>query len=205
MRIAFDAKRAFLNKSGLGNYSRSLITSMIQNFPENNYTLYTTKKSETAFADFISQRENVNSIEPEKFIDKKISSRWRSYEITTLLNQNTIDVYHGLSNELPLNIHKFKGRKIVTIHDLIFLRYPELYPLIDRTIYNRKFRKACEMADFIVATSEQTKRDILEFYKIPEQKIRVVYQSCATIFYQEQSEEKLKVVKAKYIKFLFNS
>ena len=44
MKIGFDAKRAFLNNSGLGNYSRTLIKSLDEYFPENDYTLFTTKK-----------------------------------------------------------------------------------------------------------------------------------------------------------------
>ena len=41
MRIGFDAKRAFFNKSGLGSYSRNLIQGMAKKYPENEYVLYT--------------------------------------------------------------------------------------------------------------------------------------------------------------------
>src|SRR5690242_11628484 len=44
--IGFDAKRAFYNKSGLGNYSRNLLYALTENYPENTYCLFTprTKK-----------------------------------------------------------------------------------------------------------------------------------------------------------------
>jgi glycosyltransferase involved in cell wall biosynthesis len=66
----------------------------------------------------------------------------------------------------------------VTIHDLIFLRYPDYYPMIDRYIYIRKFKDACERADIILATSEQTKRDIIHFFETDPSKIEVTYQNC---------------------------
>lgn len=194
MHIGFDAKRAFLNSSGLGNYARTLIRALASNFPKNQYLLFTTKTSNTDFSSFT----NISAIQPEKFVDKKLPSRWRSYGITELLAKNNLDVYHGLSNELPFNIGTFKGKKIVTIHDLIFLRYPKLYPLIDRKIYNKKCKTACELADVIVATSAQTQHDIIEFHSVDPEKIKVVYQSCNEIFYKTLGEQEISKVRSKY-------
>lgn len=198
MNIAFDAKRAYLNNSGLGNYARTLIKSLDQYYPENEYTLFTTKQSESDFQKFISTKQNITLKEPEHFIDKKLRSRWRSYGITEMLKEKHVDVYHGLSNELPFNISQFKGKKIVTIHDLIFLKFPKLYPYLDRKIYNKKFRHACDIADVIIAISEETKRDIEEHYFIPENKIKVVYQSCDELYYKKTDDEYARSVGEKY-------
>lgn len=198
MNIAFDAKRAFLNTSGLGNYARTLIKSLYHYLPENNYSLFTTRQSENDFQKKLSIQKNVTVLEPLNFIDKKLRSRWRSYGITELLNEQHIDVYHGLSNELPFNIKNFKGKKIVTIHDLIFLRYPKLYPFLDGKIYNKKFRHACDASDVIIAISEETKCDIEKYYFIPENKIKVIYQSCDELYYQQPSEEQIQQVIAKH-------
>lgn len=198
MNIGFDAKRAFLNPSGLGNYSRTLIKSLAGNFPGHHYSLFTTQKDSSDFSEFVSGQKNISLILPQKFIDKRITANWRSYVITELLAKNKIAVYHGLSNELPFNIRKFKGKKIVTIHDLIFLRYPKLYPLIDRKIYNAKFRVACELADVIVAASEQTKSDIVEFYETAPKKIKVVYQSCNELFHRMAGQGEIPEIRTKY-------
>lgn len=100
------------------------------------------------------------------FFWKKLSSLWRVWGITSQLEKEGIELFHGLSNELPLNIHKSRIKSIVTIHDLIFLRYPQYYQSIDRKIYTYKFRKACENADKIIAISECTKRDIIRYFNI---------------------------------------
>ncbi len=192
MNIGFDAKRAYLNGSGLGNYARTLIKSLSNHYPENHYSLFTTKLSEGSFPDYAASQKNISVYEPHSFVDKKLRSRWRSYGITHQLKENKIDLYHGLSNELPFNIEDFKGRKIITIHDLIFIRYPKLYPYLDRKIYNKKFRHSCDSADTIIAISEETKRDIEKYYFVPENKINVIYQSCDEAFYQDYSEETIK-------------
>jgi glycosyltransferase involved in cell wall biosynthesis len=198
MNIGFDAKRAFLNTSGLGNYARTLIKSLNQFYPENNYTLFTTRKSDNEFQKEISEFNNIRIYEPQSFVDKKLRSRWRSYGITNGLKEQGTDVYHGLSNELPFNINEFKGKKIVTIHDLIFVRFPKLYPYLDRKIYNKKFRHACDVADTIIAISEETKRDIEKHYFIPENKIKVIYQSCDEGYYKIRSNEEIKSISEVY-------
>lgn len=198
MNIAFDAKRAYLNNSGLGNYARTLIKSLNEYYPKNEYTLFTTKQTENEFNTLITSHPNIHVRTPESFIDKKLRSRWRSFGITEMLKDKPIDIYHGLSNELPFNLGHFKGKKIVTIHDLIFLRYPKLYPYLDRKIYNKKFRHACDIADVIIAISEETKRDIEKFYFIPENKIKVIYQSCDELYYAPSDPKKAEMVTAKY-------
>jgi glycosyltransferase involved in cell wall biosynthesis len=198
MNIGFDAKRAYLNNSGLGNYARTLIKSLNEYYPENTYTLFTPRQAENDFQKLVSSTANIIVHEPQSFIDKKLRSRWRSYGITNILKEQGLDVYHGLSNELPFNINEFKGKKIVTIHDLIFVRYPKLYPYLDRKIYNKKFRHACDVADTIIAISEETKRDIEKYYFIPESKIQVVYQSCDEAFYREYQAEETQTIIASY-------
>lgn len=198
MNIAFDAKRAFLNTSGLGNYARTLVKTLSHYYPEGHLTLFTPLTSDSDFYKHISSDKSITVEQPQGFIDKKLRSRWRSYGITELLNEKGIQVYHGLSNELPFNISNFKGKKIVTIHDLIFLRFPDLYPLLDSKIYNKKFRQACDAADQIIAISEETKRDIEKFYFIPSDKIKVIYQSCDEVYYTEPTEQFTQQIISKY-------
>ena len=160
MKIAYDAKRAFRNYSGLGNYSRTVINAMSKYFPENQYCLYTPRTGYN-YNDFPPKDAKI--ISPEKMLDKKFSSYWRSYKIHLSLLQEKIDIYHGLSHELPVHIKKSGAKSIVTIHDLIFFRYPELYKRIDRSIYKKKYKHAVNVADKILAISQQTKRDITSF------------------------------------------
>ena len=187
MRIGFDAKRAFYNRSGLGNYSRDTINSLINYYPEHDYYLYTPKKKNPIPFDL---KGKAKIIRP-KGINRLYQSYWRSITLGNKISRDNLDIYHGLSNELPANIVHSNTRKVVTIHDLIFMRYPELYKSVDREIYQQKFFEACLAADKIIAISEQTKNDIISFFHIPENKIEVIYQGCNPLFYEQKSEDEI--------------
>lgn len=195
MKIGFDAKRAFFNYSGLGNYSRNIILYLQKFYPGHSYHLYVPRKRE-GMGDSLEKNQQIHF--PESRIGKKLPSFWRSYWLPGRLEADELDLYHGLSNEIPFGIHKKKIKSIVTIHDLIFLRYPHWYPPIDRKIYLRKSRYSCQAANRIIAISEQTKQDIIEFYGIGADKIDVVYQGCDPIYYEEVSEAKRKEIRVKY-------
>lgn len=198
MNIGYDAKRAYLNRSGLGNYARNLLRSVIEFYPENKYTIFTPVVESTRFHNYLESKDNVSIISPSESLSPFFHSSWRRFMIPNHFSKNQLNIYHGLSAELPSKIFGKKIKKIVTIHDLIYLRYPELYSSVDSYIYDNKSKQACKDADIVVAISEQTKNDLIEFYKVPEQKIKVEYQSCDPAFYDLQSDEEKNSVKSIY-------
>lgn len=194
MNIGFDAKRAYHNQTGLGHYSRTLIQSLALHYPQHQYYLFNTKHS----ALFDLQNKNLHEVLPQHFFQKSFPSVWRQMLVKSDLERLKIDLYHGLSHEIPFNIHQSGIKSVVTIHDLIHERFPEQYKRIDRNIYTRKFRYACKHADKIIAISNQTKQDIIEFYKTDPGKIDVCYQSCNPAFAEEVSAVEKKGVKELY-------
>lgn len=199
MKIGFDGKRAVQNYTGLGNYSRYIAEILCRFYPENSYLLYAPKKRNNKRLEKLTEEfHQLSVIYPKGSFWKKLSSIWRIGRITKQLEEEKVNLFHGLSNELPLNIRKSRIKSIVTIHDLIFLRFPKYYHFIDRKIYTYKFRKACENSDRIIAISECTKRDIMRFFQIPASKIEVVYQGCDPIFEQKVSEETKKEIRYRY-------
>jgi glycosyltransferase involved in cell wall biosynthesis len=191
MHIAFEAKRAFNNFTGLGNYSRFVISALKKHYPEEQYSLYTpqvSKREEAAL--FYKENKDITVLPSGLWKAGSMKSAWRSKKIGKLAVKQDADIFHGLSNELPSGL-KSKTKKIVTIHDLIFLRYPEFYPFLDRKIYKRKFKSACKKADEIVAISEQTRNDIIEFFDIDSSKIRVIYQGVHPIYKQDLKTRRL--------------
>lgn len=195
MRIGFDAKRAFFNRSGLGNYSRDTISILSEYYPMNEYILYSPKPSKIG----LFQKARTLTVKgPERFLHKQFSSFWRTYELAHDIVKDKIQLFHGLSNELPIGINKTKIASIVTIHDLIFLRYPQFYSSIDRKIYDKKFRYSANNATRVITISNQTKQDLMEYYTIPEKSIEVVYQGCNPIFWDVATDEKKNDILTKY-------
>lgn len=195
MTIGFDGKRAAQNFTGLGNYSRYIIEIMARYFPRNEYKVYSPREPDQQRAGYLRNLPSVSFRHPQSSVFKSL---WRSFGIVRDLKNDGIDIYHGLSNEIPFGIKKAGLSTVVTIHDLIFLRYPHYYPWLDRKMYEFKFRYACRNADRIIAISEQTKRDVVDFFKIPERRIEVIYQNCNEIFRREVPMEVLKKIKQVY-------
>ncbi|MBX9850829.1 MAG: glycosyltransferase family 4 protein [Cytophagaceae bacterium] len=184
MNIGFDAKRLYNNFTGLGNYSRTLLHSLSQSFPHETFYLYTPKINHRQKTEVFLNNPSFKSILPSGF-----SPLWRSRGIVKQLKKDGINIFHGLSNEIPHGLAENKIKSVVTIHDLIFKIYPSTYSFIDRKIYDYKFGHACVNADKIIAISESTKKDIIHYYNIPEEKIKVIYQACDPVFYEETKAE----------------
>lgn len=178
MHIGFDAKRIFNNRTGLGNYSRTLLNNLQRYFPEHQYNLFTPRISTNEFGEYYSKHFPV--VTP----DGIGGTFWRSYGIKNSIKKSEISVFHGLSNELPFRIRKVK--KVLTIHDLIFKALPYTYPFFDRQVYDFKSKKSCQSADVIIAISQSTKDAIMHYYGISEDKIKVVYQACNDIYYENE-------------------
>ncbi len=187
MKIGYDAKRLFHNKTGLGNYSRNLLNALIEYYPQHDYRLFIHKKY--LDGSIYKYKEFVERIVLSEHL---VADYWRTNDIAEDMINQEIEIFHGLSNELPLSMPK-GVKKIVTIHDLIFQRYPDFFPFLDRQIYKFKTKSACEQADVIVAVSTQTKEDIIEFYGIDAERIVVIpptwnkhYESQISIVYLEE-------------------
>jgi len=194
MRIGFDAKRLFCNHRGLGNYSRDLIKILNQYYPENQYDLFTPKIK----IDFPINPQNTQVIQPSGIYNLLPSSVWRSYGIKADIKHLGDDIFHGLSQELPIGIEKLAVKKVITFHDAIFVRYPELYPSSYRKVFTLKNLRSCKIADRIIAISEQSKKDAIEFFNADPSKVDVVYQGCNNIFRQKSSEIEKAKIRVKY-------
>ena len=195
MRIGFDAKRVFQNGTGLGHYSRTLIDALATTFPENEYFLFAPKITDRFNSNKYPQLHNIS---PTHFPYRHLKAIWRSSAVKKELAALNIDLYHGLSHEIPAGIQHTGVKTVVTIHDLIFERYPAHYNPIDVFIYRRKFKHACKNADAIIAISEQTKQDLIDIYKISPNKITVCYQSCDPSFMLTTSAEEKETIRKLY-------
>lgn len=193
--IGMDAKRAFCNYRGLGSYSRLLIESLDYWYKDEvSLVLFTPKVTLPGLESWPAQNSTPSPVVrcmPSKGY-RIFPEIWRGYAQTMEWESLGLNIYHGLSNEIPLGVESSTGSKsgsiktIVTIHDLIFMRQPELYPWWDRWNYIRKSKYACERADSIIALSEQTKSDLMEFLKVPEAKIKTIYQAVHPRFYKKE-------------------
>lgn len=207
MRIGFDAKRIVRNGTGLGSYARTLINDLSAVAPGDcELRLYAPDKGKDELRNMVVEAPNVQFVYPHfatgtrhpSFFSRLRGSLWRTHGMVSQLRQDGVELYHGLSGELPIGIKKAGIKTVVTIHDLIFLRHPEYYKWLDTKLYAWKFRKTVAEADRIIAISECTKRDIMFFGGVKSEKIDLIYQSCGTRFKQRATDDERKLVREKY-------
>ena len=181
MRIGFDAKRLYNNFTGLGNHSRTTIDILTAEFPENEYFLYTPKIRLNDVTRPYTERKGCHTVLPQGVVKGSI---WRTCGLVSDLKRDGIELFHGLSNEMPVGMFHSGVASVVTIHDVAFRTFPDMYHWHDRKIYNAKWQYACNHSDRIIAISECTKRDVMEFYNVPEHKVDVVYQPVNPRYYR---------------------
>ena len=152
-KIGFDAKRYYHNRTGLGNYSRTLVAALKEQYPDIGHKLYDSKSIE------------------------------RTFSLGRQAVKDGCQLFHGLSNELPRDIVKSGIPSIVTMHDVAWRTFPDMYTFFDRHIYDWKYGWSAKNATHVVCISESTKRDVMRFYHVPAERISVIYQPVQQCFY----------------------
>ena len=197
--IGYDAKRVVRNGTGLGNYGRTLINDLSAIVPDDwQLRLYAPDAGRDDLRGQVDGKPHTALVYPEGRPLKLQRSLWRMGAIVDDLKRDGVQLYHGLTGELPRGLHGSGIRSVVTIHDLIFMRHPEYYHWIDTKIYTWKFRQTLREADRIIAISERTRQDIVELGGIDASRIDVIYQSCSPRFQGETSPALAAAVRVRY-------
>lgn len=196
--IGYDAKRIVRNGTGLGSYGRTLVNDLAPIMPDTTLRLYAPDAGRDDLRCQVQPRENVRFCYPRHLRFRLQRDWWRMKGVVKDLRRDGVELYHGLSGELPEGLSAAGIPGVVTVHDLIFLRHPEFYPALDAFFYKLKFRKMLREATRIIAISACTKRDILYYGDFPEDRIDLVYQSCSTRFSQPVSPSLLEEARRKY-------
>lgn len=171
MRIAFDYTAGIRQEAGIGHYVRSLLDAMLLEDKQNAYTLITSGRPtrERPFPAAPNVRGRSVFI-PDRYLNL-LWYRWRA-PLPADLFTGRVDIYHGPDFVLPpLRKHI---RKVVTIHDLAFLEYPE-YAVPSLTAYLKKVvPEAIADADVIATVSYDAARALMRHFQTPREKLTVI-------------------------------
>jgi len=184
MRIGIDATPIFLRKGGVGYYTHNLLEYLTRLDMQNEYILFKTTQNQPESPIPFIHRPNVKVIYTPKALQK-----WRSH-------RERIDLYHGTNFRL-----RGSGGKgnIVTIHDLAFKRYPHfLKKRVGQFFSFLKTKRDVRQANRVIAVSQHTAKDVMEFFKIDRKKVRVVYHGVDPNFRPEVSMASILEMKRKY-------
>lgn len=175
MKIAIDTQTTLGQKSGFGFYVKNLIDALKKVDPKNQYIL-------------ISPNTSKDFSTPKRFI-------WDQFRFPKEAKKSKIDILHQPCFSAPIF---FKGKIIVTVHDLISMHFPKNLPFASRFYYSRWMPFSYRKADKIIAISENTKKDIIDLLKIPENKIRVIHSAVGNEFMPVKDMKKIQDIKKRY-------
>lgn len=175
MKIAIDTQTILGQRSGFGFYVKNLVETLKQVDPKNNYILIAPDREK----DFST---------PERFI-------WDQFIFPKKVKLQNADILHQPCFSAPVF---YKAKKIVTVHDIIPLKFPKNLPLASRLFYSKWMTYSYRYADLIIADSECTKKDLIKYLKISENKIRVIHLATSKSFKPESSYKNITNIKDKY-------
>jgi len=184
LKILIDCRFWGVKDTGLGRYTKNLVVNLLGIDKSNDYILLVEKNHK-------SQITNYKQISNPKLKIQKIESVPYSFkeqvELPKIINQVNPDLIHFPHFNIPYFINK---PFVVTIHDLIKhhsrgLRTTTRFPLtyfLKYWGYKKVFARAVRSAKKIIVPSEFVKKELLDFYKLDEKKIRVIYEGVGSVF-----------------------
>lgn len=212
MRIGIDA-RTILNPEkgeaiGVGHYTYQLIRHLLQIDQENEYILFFDfRVREKDIKKFT--RSNVKiKFYPFSDYKKYLPGAYNEILGTATLARENLDVIHATSamSRIPSS---YRGKTVVTIHDLAAYKTPDVFPKVKRTKDRAKLSLMAGKADKIIAVSESTKNDICDIFGCQKDKVSVIYSGFDKRLFDESKTSRKKVLERygidgdkKYILFL---
>ena len=195
MNIALEAKRFFESGTGFGTYSRTLVGDLATFAPQNNYLLHAPNSEQSLSISSMAHSAEIYRVMSHRCVKviyppHRGKLYWRTFGARKSLQDDQIDIYHGLTQQIPRSIRFSKVPKILSIQDLIYRKYPDLFPGEDLKSLDKQMRKACQISDHIVSISESTKRDLIQSFGINPSKISVIYPACDPRYTYQNSADR---------------
>ncbi|HAI73834.1 MAG TPA: hypothetical protein DCS28_02365 [Candidatus Moranbacteria bacterium] len=163
MLIGIDASRAFIKqRTGIEEYSYQIIKALKNKLADRSVVLYARKNQ---IIDFVL---------PKNWQVKVInfSYLWTQVGLSLEMLFHPVDALFIPAHTVPF-VHS--NNTTVTIHGLEYEMIPEAYFFWERMYMRWSIKNSCRWAKKIIAVSENTKRDLMRLYKVPEEKIEVVH------------------------------
>lgn len=198
MRIGIDASRAFLRqRTGVEEYSYQIIKHLRNKLSGHQVVLYIPKLKKRDYEEIIFSLPNNWKIKVLKY-----PKFWTQIGLSLEMFMHPVEVLFIPAHTIPI-IHPSKT--IVTIHGLEYEIRPEAYSMRERFYMHHSIKRSCLWAQKVIAVSQNTKKDLLQIYKVSDEKVTVVYEGVnddLLSFATKSQIEKKKVFQAPYILFI---
>ena len=198
MNIGIDLRGILeKNKTGVAEYTTNLIKAVLEQDKTNRYFLFSNSTKEKIKLPFNqANTTHIHTHYPNKLLNLALFLKLTKIE---KLIPEKIDCW--FSPNINFISLKKSTHHILMLHDLSYEFFPEFYTFKQRLwhqLINPK--KLCQTADKIIVPSQNTKRDIVNYYQIAENKIQVIYPGLSDQFFitGEELAKQKNFIKKKY-------
>ncbi|MCX5749223.1 MAG: glycosyltransferase family 1 protein [Candidatus Saganbacteria bacterium] len=191
MRIAINAGLLSERAFGIRTYLENLVRALLVIDGKNRYFLL------AGGDDIARPAGNASVVKPAWALNNYfLRNLWEQTALPLLLDRISPDIFHSPDHILPLM--PAKGRKVITVHDLAFFRLPGAYSLRKRAFKHLITPVTVRRADRIIADSDNTKKDIIEYFGTDPEKIDVIHLGVGEEFKVISDEAALGRAREKY-------
>ncbi len=195
LRVGINARYIQRQMTGIEKYTYEIIKNVALNDPDTDYYIFFMKNIPVPEMDFPVNVKKINS----RFSGKRRSTKlfWELVYLFFEIRKYKLDVFHGPAFFVPLMKPK-RCKYITTVHDLAFLTYPKTFTISTKLYFFLLFRKSLRICDKIIAVSNVTKKDMVSYYAIPEEKVAVIHSGISSVYKAPGNEETKKEIMSKY-------
>ncbi len=186
LTIGIDFTSAARERAGIGRYARELIRALARLDHSNRYVLFAPRDAHDDLLRF--EWPSNFSIRCAPLTERYLAALWHRARVPLPIETfiGAVDVFYSPDFLLPPTRAR---RKIVTVHDLSYVRVPECFPEPLLNYLNHAVPPSVARADLILADAASTQRDLTEVYRVPFDKIKVLYSGVDARFRPDVSEE----------------
>lgn len=184
MHVVINALAVSDSMSGIGHHTLNLLHGLGKVDRENHYTLLVNPRPGRA-----------PLVDRKNFREREIAARthlWEQFQLPSLLHELNADVYHSPLLAVPL----VDGcPTVVTVHDVIPRLFPELTPPRFKAYFDEQLAPSLQRADMVIAVSENTRRDLVQLYGVPQGEVRAIHQGVADRYRPLNHDQKLAALR----------
>lgn len=166
MRIGIDCRLPYYRMGGISQYVLNLIPALAALDQENQYFLFHSRKDRRSYLPPGARNFR------RRNLWTPCHHRYERWALTAELLRHRLDVFHSPDFIPPLRGAK---RRVVTIHDLNFIYYPQFLTEESRRYYIDQIQWAVQSADAISADSYATRKDVLSLLSAPPEKVKTIH------------------------------
>jgi glycosyltransferase involved in cell wall biosynthesis len=179
MRIGIDGSSILPRRTGVGHYTLQLLRHLAQIDSRNEYVVLLNSLRH-ALPDEPWMKQANFTTRHYRFPGPALLLAWRYLDrppIEQLVGE--VDVFHSPATYIP---PQQRGARVTTVHDLYFMRDPESCDWLGGQYLRTTLPQRLAQMDRIIAISESTRDDLIEWFNVPPEKIAVIYEGVDSRF-----------------------